>query len=253
MGELVLYASGVFVLNNAWYKDYPRSRFHWFNDNKEWLQVDKAGHAYGAYQLALQNAWLLRQTGLNRKQAAWVSSGIAWGSMATIEIFDGHSKEWGASWGDLIANSLGTATFLSQELCFDRQIVQIKYGYKPSPYADKYPEKLGSTRLEHFLKDYNAQSYWLSASISEMLNSDKIPPWLAIAVGYGAGGMTSAMSNNDSNTERYRQFMLAPDINWEKIPSKRKSLKILFRALNMIKIPMPALSLQKNKIVGVIE
>src|SRR5438874_2371911 len=36
-------------LYSAWYSNYPQTRFHFFNDNAEWLQVDKVGHAYSAY------------------------------------------------------------------------------------------------------------------------------------------------------------------------------------------------------------
>jgi hypothetical protein len=33
-------------LNQLWYADYPRSDFHFINDNAEWLQMDKAGHIF---------------------------------------------------------------------------------------------------------------------------------------------------------------------------------------------------------------
>ena len=43
--EIIGYTGTMVVLNNLWYKDYPRSSFHWFNDNQQWLQMDKMGHA----------------------------------------------------------------------------------------------------------------------------------------------------------------------------------------------------------------
>src|SRR5579872_376465 len=39
-------------LNYLWYKKFPHSRFHYFNDNNEWLNVDKVGHATTAYNKA---------------------------------------------------------------------------------------------------------------------------------------------------------------------------------------------------------
>src|SRR4051812_42271731 len=42
--EATLYAGSLIGLNELWYKNYPRSSFHFFNDNKEWLQMDKVGH-----------------------------------------------------------------------------------------------------------------------------------------------------------------------------------------------------------------
>src|SRR3979490_1446479 len=39
-------------LNYLWYKKFPHSKFHYFNDNAEWLNVDKVGHAATAYNIS---------------------------------------------------------------------------------------------------------------------------------------------------------------------------------------------------------
>lgn len=39
------------ALNQLWYADYKRSKFHTIDDNSEWLQMDKLGHVFSAYQL----------------------------------------------------------------------------------------------------------------------------------------------------------------------------------------------------------
>jgi len=36
-------------LSFIWYKDEPRVPFEFYNDSKGYLQVDKFGHAFGAY------------------------------------------------------------------------------------------------------------------------------------------------------------------------------------------------------------
>jgi len=38
-------------LNQWWYAKYKRSSFHTINDNNEWLQMDKLGHTFSAYQM----------------------------------------------------------------------------------------------------------------------------------------------------------------------------------------------------------
>src|SRR5687768_15141332 len=43
------YGISLVALNNAWYKGYAKTSFHTFNDSREWLQLDKSGHAWGAY------------------------------------------------------------------------------------------------------------------------------------------------------------------------------------------------------------
>lgn len=249
--EGAIYTGSMLVLSQAWYKDYPRSSFHWFNDNREWLQMDKIGHAYAGYQIAYQNARFIERTGLSRKKAILVSTGISIGALSSIELFDGHSAKWGASSGDLIANVSGAAAFALQDLIWEKQIFRLKFSYRPSPYAKKRPEALGKNKLENVLKDYNAQTYWLSVNLKDITGIRDLPPWLALSFGYSANGMVGGSQNPEpyTNIERYRQIFLSPDIDWQKIQTRRKGLKILFRVLNTIKVPLPAVAIQKQKLV----
>ena len=47
--NVVGYGGSLIILSNTWYKNYPHTSFHTFNDAGEWLQVDKFGHAWTAY------------------------------------------------------------------------------------------------------------------------------------------------------------------------------------------------------------
>ena len=47
--ESVLYLGSMSYLQFVWYKDQKRVPFHLYNDSKGYLQIDKMGHAYGAY------------------------------------------------------------------------------------------------------------------------------------------------------------------------------------------------------------
>src|SRR3954465_6681452 len=50
IGSTAGFATGSLIfLSNTWYSDYNTGQFHFFNDNKEWLQMDKLGHAFSAY------------------------------------------------------------------------------------------------------------------------------------------------------------------------------------------------------------
>src|SRR5574337_956548 len=44
MGTAAVYGTSFIYLSEAWYKGYPRSAFHTFNDFGEWMQMDKIGH-----------------------------------------------------------------------------------------------------------------------------------------------------------------------------------------------------------------
>src|ERR1700733_6253100 len=52
VGEGAFYTGSMVGLNVLWYKNYPHSAFHLFNDNKEWQQMDKLGHALTAYTIS---------------------------------------------------------------------------------------------------------------------------------------------------------------------------------------------------------
>jgi hypothetical protein len=43
--QVALWTGSFIALNQAWYADYPKQDFHFFNDWKEWQQMDKSGHA----------------------------------------------------------------------------------------------------------------------------------------------------------------------------------------------------------------
>ncbi|MBA2562371.1 MAG: DUF2279 domain-containing protein, partial [Chitinophagaceae bacterium] len=110
-GNIAGYGATLVGFNSAWYSKHPKSNFHFFNDNAEWLQVDKAGHLYGAYIGSSASNELWRWTGLPRKQRIWISglSGIAYEGI--IETLDGFSSQYGWSWGDFTANVLGSTLF----------------------------------------------------------------------------------------------------------------------------------------------
>ena len=100
----------------------------------------------------------------------------------------------------------------------------------------------------HVLKDYNGQTYWLSANIHSFAKASKIPKWLNLAVGYGAEGMITAIPVE--NDERYRQFYLSLDVDLSKIKTKSPFLSTLFSIFNSVKIPAPTFeinSLGKSK------
>ena len=57
------------------------------------------------------------------------------------------------------------------------------------------------------LKDYNGQTYWLSANLKSFFPGSNIPPWLNVAIGYGADGMFGGFENKwiDEDTVACRQ------------------------------------------------
>src|ERR1700712_47097 len=58
----IVISTGLYFL---WYRKHARSRFHFFNDNNEWLQMDKIGHATTAYNIGVLQYDLMRWCGVN--------------------------------------------------------------------------------------------------------------------------------------------------------------------------------------------
>jgi hypothetical protein len=248
ISESAFYLSGNAFLQYVWYKDHERVPFHYYNDNKGYLQIDKCGHAYGAYQYSRNGYEALRWAGIGHKKALWYGGPLGLILQTPIEIFDGIYEGYGFSKGDMIANAAGSALFMIQQGLLKDQTVKMKFSYSPSLYAQINPRGLGDTHLERFFMDYNGHTYWLSANFKQISSIKKIPDWLNIAVGYSGNGMLSEFTNRNyyngayiQPVERYRQWLLSLDVDFTKIKTKRKFLKGLFSVLNAVKIPFPAL------------
>jgi hypothetical protein len=255
-----LTVGSLIYLDQAWYKDYNTGKFHFFNDNKEWLQMDKAGHMFTTYQTGRLMMDAFNWAGFNRRQQLFIggSSGLAY--MTAIEVLDGFSDGWGFSWGDEVADILGASAAISQEAFWHEQRIQIKFSYAQSGLAKYNPELLGKNPYTQILKDYNGQTYWLSANIFSFLKKEsKFPKWLNVAVGYSAYGMLGGQYNNftvqddQGNVllfQRERRFYLSLDVDLTRIKTKSRFLKSVFSAFNILKFPAPALQLSPKGIRG---
>ena len=146
------YTATLIGLNSLWYKDYPRSNFHFINDNREWLQMDKVGHMTSSYYMGVAGIEAYRWAGMNEEQAIWYGGLSGSFFLTAVEILDGFSAEWGASSGDLLANTLGSVLCISQEIYWNEQKIQLKYSYAKSFWANKNPEQFKpySSWLSHF-------------------------------------------------------------------------------------------------------
>ncbi|MEA3477272.1 MAG: DUF2279 domain-containing protein [Bacteroidota bacterium] len=249
-----MYVGSMVGLYYLWYKDYPHSSFHFIDDSKGWLGVDKVGHMATSYYIGRFGYTALRWSGVKETPAIWIGGSMGFIILATVEIFDGFSAEWGASAGDIIANGVGTVFFIGQQFLWHDQRFSLKFSYHFTDYARYNPEHLGESYAQRFFKDYNGHTYWLSANIRSFIRKEsKFPKWLNVAVGYGARGMLGAKSNpSEINGEtvphfnRTPQYYLSLDIDLTRIRTKSEFLNILLNLVGFIKIPMPTLEYNKD-------
>jgi hypothetical protein len=243
----------------VWYKDFPKTKFHFFNDAKEWQQMDKLGHLTVSYNFAKASSDLYEWAGVNHKKASLIGGGYAFAYMLTFELLDAYNQEWGFSAPDLVANTSGVALFTIQDYFWNQQFLKPKFSSHHTSLAQYRPNILGSTPIQQLLKDYNGQTYWISFNPFYMINKEtKVPKWLCLSFGYSinnqliGNGDTFIYTNGPTQLTftPYRQYYLSLDVDWEQIPVKNPLLKLLFRGLNIIKIPFPAVEFSKFGIKG---
>lgn len=242
--EAVVCVSTLVYLNALWYNNYPKSNFHFINDNDEWLQMDKAGHVFSSYHIGRFSKEALSWSGVNSKKQLIYGATLGFLFLSAVEVLDGYSSNWGASSGDIAANALGTSLFVSQELLWNEQRIIPKFSFHFTPYASLRPSILGTSYQEQIIKDYNGQTYWLSFNLNSFTKSTSVPKWINVALGYGAEGM---ITGNEAfvntiflpESKRHRQFYLSLDVDLTKINTKSHFLKTFFSILNTIKIPAP--------------
>ena len=259
------YVGTMLLLSQAWYKDYPKTSFHTFNDSKEWLQLDKVGHAWTAYNIATYSTNLWKWSGFEHKKAVILGGVSSFGYQTILEILDAHSAEWGWSWADITANTMGAGMYTLQELVWKEQRIQFKFSSFPVTYDKQLNQRadvlFGKSFPERLLKDYNGQTYWLSLNLNSFAKNTSIPTWLNVAVGYGAQGLYGGFENkaidkngaitfDRSDILRLRQWYLSPDIDFTKIKTNKRLVRTTLSLLNMLKLPAPALQFSSGKLKG---
>lgn len=219
LGTMGAYTAGSLTfLDLIWYKPYQTSAFHFFNDNSQWCQMDKCGHAFSTYssaRLVMEamdwagfetnpfNASLghlsaggLKWAGFSEKESIILGQAFGLLYLSSVEIMDGFSKEWGFSWGDEVANFAGGFAFSLQQYYWKEQRIQLKFSDHQTSFPKYRPNTLGTNGLEQIIKDYNGQTYWVSINIASFLKKEtKFPKWVNLAFGYGATNMISGKNN----------------------------------------------------------
>lgn len=279
--EAAIITGVLYSFYKSWYAGSETGGFHFYNDNREWLMMDKLGHANSCYNFANLGFEALSMTGMDEKHSILYGAPLGITIMTFVEVFDGLSSDWGFSWGDMTANILGTGLFVGQQALWHEQRIALKYSYHNSgspkydvsnPLTMERDYIMGKDWLDRFYEDYSGITIWAACDVKSlfMKENSKYPSWLGWAIGYGAKGMTGEYNNympngpkgtDDNwgrgweydpqnapgqlkympNDARQRRFFVSPDIDISRIPCRNKTLKHVLRVLSGIKLPMPTL------------
>lgn len=273
IGGAATFAGVSVVLYNSWYKQFELTKFHTFNDFREWKGMDKTGHLITTYTESRLVYQAARWTGMDKNRAIWTGVGVGLLLQSSLEIMDGFSEKWGFSWSDTGTNILGASFFALQMHWWDELKFKLKVSSPPLSYStapiqsidgtatssllNRSNDLFGTNYAELFLKDYNALTLWLSFNPNIFLKEKNhfFPKWLNVSIGYGAENLFGGFENKWTNKEgisfelppeqfpRYRQYYLSLDIDLTKIKTRSAFLKTLFYTFNFIKIPAPALEI----------
>jgi len=243
---LISSATGsLLALNQVWYASYGTENFHFFNDSKQWMQMDKLGHAFTGYMIT-NEVNRLHYWAAGKRQP-WVGAVYALSYLSALELMDGFSSGWGFSGSDMLANGVGVGIAFSQDHFFKRQLIIPKFSFSRSTYAMVRPEILGSSYAEQLLKDYNGQTYWLSLPIATFLNLPKGFKWICISVGYGCDAKLVGSQNAWNGFNARRQVYLSFDIDCSSLAPRHPKLSKVLTHLNLIKVPFPSLEFSSDK------
>ena len=250
---------GMFVsetVRPAFNKEY-NSSFHFVNDFKTWKGMDKQFHGYFSYALTRLQYKSLLKRGYSKKQSQIYSLAVSMTYAFTKELTDAHVGVGGFSTYDLSVGLLGSIAYLFQEEKFGEDILQVKYGFYPSPYRSYRTDLLGSNKSQ-FYRDYNGMTVWYSLPIALLTSKEQV--WLdvlGLSYGYGANGLFGAYNNTVVNQEvpenlieRYHQSYVGLDIRFSKIPTKNKFLRTAFYLMDFIHLPLPSIEYSKGRVKG---
>lgn len=241
ISESVIFVGGIIEMNMLYDKDHLGSKFHFSNDNDNFLQMDKAAHVMAAYHIGDFSANALKWSGVSKKNQIIYGAGMGFVFLTTVEFIDGFAG--GTSSGDIIANATGTSLFVSQEMLWGEQRIVPKFSFKSSRFFSAAP-RIMRLQIEN---EFDGQTYWLSANVHSFFKGSKFPKWLNLAGGYGVEGMDDRnLMAIPQESNPYRQLYLSLDVDLTKIKTNSHFLKTFFYIFNSIKFPAPTLEIGES-------
>ncbi len=232
------FIGGYFFQQNLWWKG-EKSAFHfdWEHDWRYALGADKLGHFYFPYAVTTIYAQAFAWCGIDTTSSLWLSAGLATAHQTFVEVRDGFSKQWGFSWGDFTANTLGAAYPVLQHYAPGLRNIDFKVSYYPSAVF-----KNGGYGA--IIDDYESTYHWASINVHGLLPSSMrrwYPSWLNIAVGHSVRDLNAPGGG-------HHELYLSLDWNLEGLPGDGWFWRLLKKNLNLYHLPAPAVKIAPNAV-----
>jgi hypothetical protein len=231
---------------NAWWSGQSGS-FHFQEDFVSALQVDKCGHAYGAYTMSYYCTEGLLASGVGYDNSFIWGTALGLGYQTFVEYEDGLAKDWGFSPSDFYFDAIGSMYFLAQHYVPVLQNITPKWQYIPCQWSGKPVIGRPSTPID----DYNSSTFWYSVKVYNFLPADcqkYWPKWLNIAIGYGADAIDVAKDPNAPPDQlSVRRYVIGLDYDLVALlPDGDYFWNWMRQNLNYLKFPAPSVEFSKN-------
>jgi len=251
--------TGIFILqhigqNQTIWKN--KGSFHFAEDGKYAMYVDKAGHFYGTFLSSYVLSQTLLECGLSYDWSVAVGTFLGIGYTTYVEVLDGFAKDWGFSPTDFYADLFGGLFFFGYSYIPFLQNFTPKFMYFPPRWFNSFSRKPSTM----FIDDYSAHTFWVSINLNNMLPvrlRKYIPKWLDISIGYAVRNLCNPLDtllncNPELSEPIYpyvwgnRKIIIALDYDLVKLLPEGGALwNWLKQSLNFFKLPSPAIEIGK--------
>jgi len=229
-----VYAYG--IQNDMWWKGEP-ARFHtnWTQDWNASLGADKVGHFYFGNLVSTIYSNAFQWSGFSKTNSLLYSGLFTLSYQTFLEIRDGFSQQYGFSWGDFTANSLGSMYPYFQHNYPILQNFNFKISYYPS-------EKFRNGSNDYIMDDYESTYHWLSIDINKLLPNkwdNYLPKFINIAIGHSVTGL-------DNLRNRNHEFYFGIDWDLSAIKTESNLINSILEILNKYHLPAPTVKIYPN-------
>jgi hypothetical protein len=224
---------------DAWWQG-QQEPFRFENDWQYALNIDKFGHAYGAYSESKMGRAILSWAGFSDQTSLFFGSIIGFSYQMYVETEDGYHKTYGFSPGDGISNTIGASIPLLQATFPVLQNFSMKYSYYPS---QEYLNDLKTDGGKVFIDDYEGSTFWITMDPHFLMSrqlASAVPAWIGLSFGLGA--------HNLGNGGGDRLYYLTADYQFSRIPTDSDFLRTIYGALDFFHPPAPGIAVEDGKL-----
>lgn len=227
----------------VWYAE-ETSSFHTMEFMYDWnkyQQMDKFGHFTDAYFTSDLSGKIYRWSGISGNNSVWLGALTGWIWMLEIEISDAFMAEWGFSWGDMLANTAGSAFYVLQQFNYDALGgIHPKFSWHKS---DAWKEMRYNKDPKALIEDYEGMTFWLTVNPHHYFPDSwkkSYPEWLApLGLAFGV----SAKDIGIYPWGGYKEYFIGLDVDLRKLPiwDDWNFFKFVKSEVNFLRMPLPTI------------